>query len=126
MIDTPFSSPLNWTSPRAGQQTAATTSVATSTTRTALLVLTFATTLLVGCNDKKSARDATGTSSGTAPTGQSGEREGDDQGDDQGAGMMGRREGRDDGAMDSTHRGGADHRGMMHRGMGMGRKHMGM
>ena len=122
MIDTPFSSPLNWTSPRAGQQTAATTSVATSTTRTALLVLTFATTLLVGCNDKKSAGDATGTSSGTAPTDQSGEREGDDQG----AGMMGRREGRDDGAMDSTHRGGGEHRGMMHRGMGKGRKHMGM
>ena len=122
MIDTPFFSPLNWTSPRVGQQTSATTSVATSTTRTALLVLTFATTLLVGCNDKKSAGAATGTSSGTAPTDQSGEEQ---EGDDQGAGMMGRREGRDDGAMDSTHRGGADHRGMMHRGMGKGRK-MGM
>ena len=89
-------------------------SAAKCTTRTALLALTFATTLLVGCNDKKSA----GTNPGAVPTDQSGEQEGDDN---QGAGMMGRREGRDDGATDSMPRGGDDH-----RKMGMGRQHKGM
>jgi hypothetical protein len=120
MIDTPFFSPLNSTSPRAGQLRPGRTSAVKSAARTALLTLTFATILLAGCNDKKSA----GINTGVVPTDQSGEHEG---GDDQGSGMMGGREGRYNGEMDTTHRSsGNNHRGMMHRGMGKGQKHMGM
>lgn len=113
MINSPFFSPLNWTLPRAGQLPSAGTNAGRNSTRKALLALTFATTLLAGCNDKKNA----GTTTGAAPTDQSGEHEGDD---DQSPGMMGGREGHANGEMDTTHR------GRMRHGMGKGQKRMGL
>ena len=141
MIDIPLFSSLKLTLSRAGQMPAAGFNAAKCTTRTVLLVFSFAPALLVGCNDKKSVGGGQRTDSANQSD-QSNQSNGHMGDDNQGTGtmhegngadnrdgqMMPQGQGRDNRYMDTMRHGmndGSRGKTMMHRGMGKGHR-MGM